>query len=71
MCIRDSINTELKSIILPVSLITHMAVLTVGTARGILHSKTENTKFNKYLLPTINVTESLKSDIAIALEKLK
>jgi hypothetical protein len=64
------INTELKSIILPVSLVTHMAVLTVGTARGVLHSKTENTKFNKYLLPTINVTESLRSDIAIALEKL-
>lgn len=63
------INTEANSIILPLQMVTHMAVLTVGTTRGVLHSKTENTKFNKYFLPTINVTDSIKSDITIHLNK--
>jgi hypothetical protein len=64
------INTDLKTINLPVPLITHLAVLTVGTARGILHCKTENTAFNKYFLPPLNVTESLKTDIVITSQKL-
>lgn len=40
----------------------HLAMLTVGTTRGILHAKTENTCFNKYLLPTINVANIIKND---------
>ncbi len=59
------LNKGQGTITLPVALITHLAVITVGTARGILHCKTENTKFNKYFLPTINVTESIKTDISI------
>lgn len=55
-------RTEEKKIHLPKELITHLAVLTIGTTRGILHAKTENTCFNKYLLPTINVTELVKED---------
>jgi hypothetical protein len=61
-------NVESKSITLPVALITHLASLTVGTARGILHCKTENTVFNKYFLPTLNVAESLKNELMIALK---
>lgn len=41
----------------------HLAVLTVGTARGVLHAKTDNTKFNKYVLPTINVNDLVESNI--------
>lgn len=63
------IDKETNRITLPLSIASHMAVLTVGTTRGVLHSKTENTKYNKYFLPTINVTESLKSDITIDLVK--
>lgn len=63
------INTDSNKIILPLFLVTHLAVLTVGTARGVLHCKTENTKYNKYFLPTINVTDSIKSDITIDLIK--
>lgn len=65
------IDTKLKTITLPLSMVTHIAVLTVGTARGVLHNKTENTKYNKYFLPTVNVSESIKSDIKIALQRLK
>ncbi len=52
-------KTELT---IPKGFLQHMAVLTVGTTRGILHAKTENTCFNKYHLPTINVADLIKED---------
>lgn len=44
-------------------LAAHFAVLTIGAARGVLHSKTEGTNFNEYLLPTIDVNNLLKEDL--------
>ena len=44
---------------------THLCVLTVGTARGILHAKTEGTNFNGFILPTLNLTEIIKEDATI------
>jgi len=61
------INEENKSICFPLNLIHHLATITVGTARGILYAKTENTKFNKYFIPTLDITQSLKKDIQIQL----
>jgi hypothetical protein len=52
-----------KEIIFPKEFVTHMAMITVGTSRGILHSKTENTKFNELILPTLNVVEMIPEDI--------
>lgn len=49
-------------IIIPSWFIAHMAMITVGTSRGILHSKTEGTIFNKYILPTINVAQMIPED---------
>jgi hypothetical protein len=45
---------------------SHLVMLTIGTLRGALHCKTENTEFNKYILPTINVTELIKSDVELS-----
>ncbi|MES2726696.1 MAG: hypothetical protein V4643_06310 [Bacteroidota bacterium] len=53
------------NLIVPQGFITHLAVITVGTARGILHAKTEGTKFNGHILPTINLTEIFTSDARI------
>ncbi|MDT8413099.1 MAG: hypothetical protein RQ875_11585 [Vicingaceae bacterium] len=53
----------------PKGFLQHLAVLTVGTARGILHTKTENTPYNKYYLPTINVVEMITGDEEFPLEK--
>ena len=53
------------AIIVPKSVITHFCVLTVGTVRGILHSKTEGTNYNGFVVPTINVTELVTGDIRI------
>lgn len=46
-------------------LMRHLMTITVGTSRGILHSKTENTPFNKFVIPTLNVEESIKEDMVI------
>ncbi|MBJ7880694.1 hypothetical protein [Gelidibacter salicanalis] len=45
----------------------HFAVLTVGSARGILHAKTEGTVYNEYLLPTIDVKQMVEEDVVFRL----
>lgn len=62
-CFEGSIAT------FPKDFMTHLVVLTVGTARGILHSKTEGTAFNRFLLPTINVNELITEDIKFTFEE--
>lgn len=51
-----------KEICIPKKLITHLAVIATGTCRGILHAKTENTHYNSFFLPTINLTQIITSD---------
>lgn len=58
-----------KSICFPKGFITHLSVLTVGTARGILHCKTENSRFNEFFLPTINVTDFVNEDVSFEMNK--
>ncbi len=48
--------------------IRHLSMLCVGTARGVLHAKTEGTAFNEFILPTINVEELVEEDAHIRLE---
>lgn len=55
-------KSEINTLIVPRGFLTHLTVLTIGTSRGILHAKTEGTCFNKYVLPTINVTQIIKED---------
>ncbi|NTW70389.1 MAG: hypothetical protein HGB23_11205 [Chlorobiaceae bacterium] len=56
-------RTEDKKMVFPKGFMAHLAMLTVGTSRGMLHVKTENTKFNRYFLPTINVAEMINDDV--------
>jgi|APSaa5957512622_1039677.scaffolds.fasta_scaffold08755_4 hypothetical protein len=58
----NMMNHETNELKVPKGFLQHMAVITVGTTRGILHAKTENTCFNKYHLPTINVANIIKED---------
>lgn len=51
-----------KTIHIPKALLAHLAMITIGTTRGILHSKTDNTKFNEFILPTLNVAEMITED---------
>lgn len=58
-------NTEKSILTIPKGLATHLLVLTIGTARGVLHAKTENTPYNRFFLPTLNVSEKVKEDVVI------
>ena len=59
------LNEDTKEIKLPIGLARHFVVIAMGTLRGVLHSKTETTPYNKFFLPTINVNELVKDDVTI------
>ena len=42
---------------------THITMISISSVRGVLHAKTEGTEFNKYLLPTLDVTKMVEEDI--------
>ncbi|MEQ9438089.1 MAG: hypothetical protein RIG62_03545 [Cyclobacteriaceae bacterium] len=46
----------------------HLAVLTTGTTRGVLHAKTEDTPFSNILMPTLNITKMVDKDMSFELE---
>ena len=50
-------------IILPKPFVEHLAVLVVGTSRGILHCKTEDGEFNHLVLPMIDVRKLIEKDV--------
>lgn len=52
-------------LVIPVGLSRHLATLTVGTARGILHEKLNKTKLHNIILPTIDLTKILDEDIVL------
>jgi hypothetical protein len=60
----SSWNSFIKKnkIIVPKGFLAHLAMITTGTARGILFAKTEATQFSKFIVPTLNVTEMIKED---------
>lgn len=58
-------NSDTKELKLPKELARHLVMLTVGTLRGVLHAKTENTPFNKFFIPTVNVNDLVKEDLVI------
>lgn len=57
--------TKDGKIIIPKTLIDYFIAQTVGTARGILHCKTEGTPFNGIIMPPMNVTGMFKGDMII------
>ncbi len=54
-----------KEVVLPCGFGKHLAMLTTGTARGVLFANTKNTAFNKYLIGLINVDKMFNKDIHI------
>ena len=60
----DSLKNDNK-ITFQKDFLAHLAMHTVGTARGVLFSKTEGTVFNQYILPPINVASKILEDITI------
>ena len=54
-----------KTVTIPKSLLEFFAVHTVGTTRGIMFCKTENTSFNKLIIPPLNVSDMVQGDLII------
>lgn len=49
-------------IIIPKDFMSHLAMITLGTSRGVLFAKTESTHFSQYIVPTLNVSEMISED---------
>lgn len=54
--------------IIPVGFLQHLAVISLGTSRGIQYAKTELAGLNNDLIPLINLTEIIKSDLIVPQE---
>jgi hypothetical protein len=57
-----------KKITLPKHFLEHLCVITVGTARGVLHAKTENSAFNKFIIPTLNVSNLVEKEVVFEIK---
>ena len=57
--------TKDGKVVIPKGTIDYFIAQTVGTARGILHCKTEGTPFNGIIIPSMNVTNMFKDDMVI------
>lgn len=64
----EKLKTEENKISLPKGFLSHLATISMGTTRGILHTKTENTIFNHFTLPLINVKEMIQEDQPFEIE---
>lgn len=54
-----------ETVTIPKDTLEYFAVHTIGTARGILHCKTEGTPFNGIVLPPLDATKLVKGDLKI------
>lgn len=61
-CIQDD------KLVLPCDFLRHIAVLTVGTTRGVLFCKTEGTPFCSLMLPLINVESMITQDLVVPIK---
>lgn len=55
--------TKEQALTMPVEFMRHLTVICIGTMRGVLHTKTENTAFSNLLLPIIYVEDLVPSDV--------
>lgn len=57
----ESLRKENK-IVFPRKFVEHLVVISLGTVRGVLHAKTEQTAFNSFFLPLTNVSKIITDD---------
>ncbi|MCM1151184.1 MAG: hypothetical protein NC209_05570 [Alistipes sp.] len=50
---------------LPKKVMTNLFSIAVGTARGILHAKTEQTPYNRFFLPLLDAAEMINESVTI------
>lgn len=62
----ELLDRKNKQLTLPKNFAQHIANITVGTARGVLHTKTERTLFNQYPVALINLEQIFNRDAVIS-----
>jgi hypothetical protein len=61
--------TKKDKFLVPKDFLAHLAMITTGTARGVLFAKTEATPFSIFIIPTLNVAEMIKEDASFELNR--
>jgi len=61
----EKLKTDDQKLTVPKMLASHLVVLAIGTLRGFIHAKTESISLNHLILPTVNVSEIVNSDIEL------
>ena len=61
----ELLDAQGNKIVIPEGFASHMAVITVGTIRGILYEKVKDTLFKEYIIPPIYLTELIQEDVVI------
>lgn len=64
----DSLVSDGK-LVFPVDFLRHIALHTVGSARGILFCKTEGSPFSRFILPPVNLENMINQDLEIPLHE--
>jgi len=62
-------NTAHPSLSVPKDFLAHLAMITVGTTRGILYAKTEGSIYSKFIVPIMNVAAMIPEDVSFELIK--
>ncbi|MBF0587406.1 hypothetical protein INT08_11060 [Prosthecochloris sp. N3] len=62
-------NEEKNLFVLPKDVAGHFASIVQSTARGILHNETENTDYNRYMIPANNIGDVIKDHVRLPLRK--
>jgi hypothetical protein len=58
----DNIKKDGK---VPVDFLRYMGTIAIGTARGVIHAKTEGSVMNPVVLPPINLVEIIREDLKV------
>lgn len=58
----DSLRAE-NCLTFPAGFLQHLASLTVGTMRGVYYGKTEDTVYNRFFIPLLDVNQAIKEDL--------
>lgn len=61
------IQEENGMLVIPKGFLAHLAMISTGTARGVLFAKTESSAFSKFIIPTLNLTEMIMEDVSVDL----
>lgn len=54
-------------LVLPCNFAKHLAMITTGTARGVLFANTKNTAFNMYIIGLLNMDKMFSEDIIVTI----